>query len=96
MHSFKSKMTDIVTFIDEVRLPCWPKRVNRADTLIFSKSHGDNPILTTLQNDHNSPQAFRVDVKWTNGALSSNQRPLCMSLGLRNLEERVIGGWNAR
>ena len=90
VYCLKTEMVHIFPHIDEVRVPGRPKGVYQADVFIFPDSGSHNPIFAAFKDNYNSPQAFRVHMEWTYNAISSNQRPLGVSLGVRNFKHSCI------
>lgn len=96
MYCLKAEEVDIIPFVYEVRVPRGPEGVNRAEALTSSDPCGEYPILTALKNVHHGPKAFWVDMEWTDGPFPSDKRPFSLWLGVRDLENLSILGWNTR
>jgi hypothetical protein len=76
--AFKTETLDIISFVDEIRVPSRPKRVNRDNLVFLPKLTDNDPIFASLENHHYCPKAFGVEVEGTDGTSCPYQRPFHM------------------
>ena len=72
MDSFKTVLISIVPIIYKIGVPFGPERVDGTDNFVFSKSHHQDPILASIQNNDQSSKTIRVHMEWTDGASTSD------------------------